>query len=183
MEAPSDRWVPPRWVAWGAVVVAFAFAGVSLVWALGSTVGLDTLGGAIERMARAGDPALLAANAVALVLKVMGGVLALALVQPWGRHLPQRPLLVLGWLGAGVLVLYGALQTGSVALVAAGVVELDEPLSERALTWRLFLWEPWFLVWGLLLAGATLRCQRLSSQRTSRRNRSMRDGESYERTS
>src|SRR6187455_1981640 len=120
MEAPSDRWVPPRWVAWGAVVVAFAFAGVSLAWALGSTVGLDTLGGAIERMARAGDPALLAANAVALVLKVMGGVLALALVQPWGRHLPQRPLLVLGWLGAGVLVLYGALQTGSVALVAAG---------------------------------------------------------------
>ena len=105
MGEPGRRWTPPLWVAWGAVVVAFAFAAVSLAWALGSTVGLDTLGGSIERMARAGDPALFAANAVALVLKLLGGVLALALVQPWGRRLPRRPLLALGWLGAGVLVL------------------------------------------------------------------------------
>jgi hypothetical protein len=164
-------------------VVAFAFAGVSLAWALGSTVGLDTLGGSIERMARAGEPALFVANTVALVLKALGGVLALALVQPWGRRLPRRPLLALGWLGAGVLVLYGGLQTTSIVLVATEVLVLEEPLSERALLWRMFLWEPWFLVWGLFLAGATLRCQRLSSQRTSRRSRSTRDGESYERTS
>ncbi|WP_166435869.1 DUF3995 domain-containing protein [Cellulomonas shaoxiangyii] len=160
--SPEQRsWVPPAWVAWGAVVVAFAFAGVSLVWALGSTVGLDTLGGTIERRGRAGDPVLLAANAVALVLKVLGGVLALALVQPWGRRFPRRLLLALGWLGATVLVLYGALQVASVALVAAGAVVPAEPLSDRALRWRLLLWEPWFLVWGLLLGGATLRRQRL----------------------
>ena len=169
--------MPPEWVAWAAVVLAFAFAAVSLVWALGSTAGLDTLGGTIERRARAGDPVLLAANLVALVLKVLGGVLALALVQPWGRRLPRRLLLTLGWLGASVLVLYGLLQTTSVALVALGVVVPAEPLSDRALTWRLFLWEPWFLLWGLALAGATLRRQRLSSQRTSRRNRSTRVGE------
>lgn len=178
VERTGQSWVPPVWVAWGAVIVAFAFAAVSLVWALGSTVGLDTLGGTIERRARAGDPVLLAANMVALVLKVLGGVLALALVQPWGRRLPRRLLLALGWSGASVLVLYGLLQTTSVALVAGGAIVPAEPLSDRALTWRLFLWEPWFLVWGLLLAGATLRSQRLSSQRTSRRNSSTLDGES-----
>ncbi|MFC8191472.1 DUF3995 domain-containing protein [Cellulomonas sp. NPDC057328] len=154
-------WVPPAWVAWGAVAVALAFAAVSLVWALGGTVGLDTLGGEIERLGRARDPALLAANAVALVLKVLGGVLALALVQPWGRRLPRRPLLTLGGAGAAVLVLYGALQVTSVALVAAGVVVPDEPVGDRVLAWRLLLWEPVFLVWGLLLAGATLRAARL----------------------
>lgn len=153
--------MPPAWVAWGAVVVAFAFAAVSLLWATGSTLGLDTLGGTVERLGRARDPALLSANAVALVLKVLGGVLALALVQPWGRRLPRRPLLSLGWAGAAVLVVYGVLQVTSVALVAAHVVVPDEVLSARALRWRLLLWEPWFLVWGVLLAGATLRHQRL----------------------
>ncbi|UZN03692.1 DUF3995 domain-containing protein [Cellulomonas sp. S1-8] len=159
--------VPPAWVGWGAAVCAFAFAAVSLAWALGSTVGLDTLGGSIERMARDRDPTLLAANAVALVLKVLGGVLALALVQPWGRRLPRRPLLALGWLGATVLVLYGVLQVASVALVAVGVIVPSEPISDQALAWRLLLWEPWFLVWGLLLGGATLRSQRLRRPTTS----------------
>ena len=159
---PERRaWVPPAWVAWGAVVAAFAFAAVSLLWATGSTLGLDTLGGSVERLGRERDPALLAANAVALVLKLLGGVLALALVQPWGRRLPQRPLLALGWLGAAVLVVYGVLQVGTLVLVAAHVLVPDEPLSDRALRWRLLLWEPWFGVWGLLLAGATLRCRRL----------------------
>ncbi|MBO0922169.1 DUF3995 domain-containing protein [Cellulomonas sp. zg-ZUI222] len=159
---PEHRaWVPPAWVAWGAVVAAFAFAAVSLLWATGSTLGLDTLGGTVERLGRARDPALLVANGVALVLKVAGGVLALALVQPWGRRLPRRPLLALGWAGAAVLVVYGLLQVTSLALVAAHVVVPDEVLSTRALRWRLLLWEPWFLVWGVLLAGATLRHQRL----------------------
>ncbi|MBO3089274.1 DUF3995 domain-containing protein [Cellulomonas dongxiuzhuiae] len=157
----ARAWVPPAWVAWGAVVVAFAFAAVSLVWATGSTVGLDTLGGSIERLGRERDPALLAANAVALVLKILGGVLALALVQPWGERLPRRPLLALAWSAAALLVLYGALQVTTLVLVAADVVVPDEVLSDRALRWRLLLWEPWFLVWGLLLAGATLRSQRL----------------------
>ena len=154
-------WVPPAWVSWAAVVVASAFAAVSLAWALGSTVGLDTLGGSIERLGRERDPALLAANAVALVLKVLGAVLALALVQPWGRRLPRRLLLTLGWSGATVLVLYGMLQVTSVALVATGVVVPSVPITHRVLMWRLLLWEPWFLVWGLLLGGATLRFQRL----------------------
>jgi Protein of unknown function (DUF3995) len=157
----TRAWVPPAWVAWGAVVAAFAFAAVSLVWATGSTLGLDTLGGSVERLGRERDAALLTANAVALMLKVLGGVLALALVQPWGERLPRRPLLALGWLGSAVLVLYGTLQVTTLALVAAGLVVPDEALSDRALRWRLLLWEPWFLVWGLLLAGATLRSRRL----------------------
>ncbi len=35
--------------------------------------------------------------------------------------------------------------------MAAGVLGDTQGLSSGALRWRLFLWEPWFLVWGLLL--------------------------------
>jgi len=87
------------------------------------------------------------------VLKVAVGVLALALVRPWGRRLPRRWMLRTAWLCAGVLTLYGTLQVAGVALAALGVVTTTS--SDSVLLWGLLLWEPWFLVWGLLLGVAT----------------------------
>jgi hypothetical protein len=43
----------------------------------------------------------------AVVLRVLGGLLALALLQPWGRRLPGRLGRAVAFGGAGVLVLYG----------------------------------------------------------------------------
>jgi hypothetical protein len=152
---PTGRGVRPgRWTGFTAAVVAVAFAAVSFYWALGGRGLLDTLGGQIERRASAGDDVLLVANAVAAVLKVIGGVLALALVQEWGARLPRRPLLAVAWAGSALLVAYGALQVVTIALVALDLVQPAEPLDPRAVHWRLFLWEPWFLVWGLLLGAA-----------------------------
>ena len=62
------------------------------------------MGGRIEELALARDPALIAMVWFAGVLKVLGGLLALALVQPWGRRLPRRWLLRAAWGGAGLLV-------------------------------------------------------------------------------
>ncbi len=134
--------------------MAFAFAAVSTYWGLGGRALLDMLGGEIERRALAGDDVLLAANAVGAVLKVLGGVLALALVQPRGERLPRRALQALAWAGAAVLTVYGLVQTVAIVLVALDVVEPAEPLETKAVLWRMFLWEPWFLVWGLLLGAA-----------------------------
>jgi len=150
----GDAVRPGRWTGFAAATVAFAFAAVSLYWALGGRALLDTLGGEIERRARAGDDVLLVANAAGAVLKMLGGMLALALVLPWGERLPRRPLQALAWTGAAVLTVYGVLQTVAIVLVALGRFELDEPLGTRALRWRMFLWEPWFLVWGMLLGAA-----------------------------
>ena len=153
-EPTGDDVRPGRWTGFAAATVAFAFAAVSAYWGLGGRALLDTLGGEIERRARAGDDVLLLANAVGAVLKVLGGVLALALVQPWGERLPRRPLLAAAWTGAAVLTAYGLLQTVSIVLVGLDVLELADPLDTKALLWRTFLWEPWFLVWGLLLGAA-----------------------------
>src|SRR3990170_4827857 len=115
---------------------------------------MGTLGGDIERLARARDPVILAANWAAAVLKLAGGALALALVQPWGRRLPRRPLVVAARIGAVLLTVYGTVQLVGVLLAHVGVVEPATPVAPAVAYWRLLLWEPWFAVWGLLLGAA-----------------------------
>lgn len=139
-------------VAYAAAVTALSFAGVSLYWAAGGTAGLDTLGGSIERDAFSRQPGLVLLLWLAVLFKVAGGALALALVQAWGRRFPRRVLLAAAWGGAGMLTLYGATQTGLVTLMWSGAYDNpSQDFSSSELRWRMLLWEPWFLVWGLLL--------------------------------
>jgi hypothetical protein len=42
-------------------------------------------------------------------------------------------------------------------LVQAGVVQAASNADQRALAWHAYLWDPWFLVWGLLIAAALVR--------------------------
>ncbi len=149
----------PRWPGYAAASAAFAFAAVSFYWGLGGTAGVSSLGGSIEQRALAHDPLIIALAWITGGLKIAGGLLALALVQPWGRRLPRRLLLVTTWSGAVLLSVYGALQLTGVALIKLGVVTPTAPVDPTVLLWRLLLWEPWFLVWGLLL-GMTAWCAR-----------------------
>ncbi|MGI8593602.1 MAG: DUF3995 domain-containing protein [Solirubrobacteraceae bacterium] len=110
---------------------------------------MSTLGGRIEELARARDSTLITITWVTGVLKVVVGMLALALVRPWGRRLPRRWVVLAAWVCAGCLTLYGTVQVAGVALAMLGVGTTTS--SDSVLLWRLLLWEPWFLVWGLLL--------------------------------
>ncbi|MFF5718009.1 hypothetical protein [Streptomyces buecherae] len=51
--------------------------------------------------------------------------------------------------------------TGAQAVVEAGAIGASEPRDEKAFRWHLCLWDPWFLVWGLLLGAATRGAGRL----------------------
>lgn len=146
----------PPWPGYAAAALAFTFAVPSLYWAAGGMAGVGTLGGRIEELARQRDTGLIVATWIAFLLKLLGGFLALALVQSWGRRLPRRPVRLTSWASAVLLCVYGILQTATVALIAAGVVDDAQGLSSGALRWRLFLWEPLFLIWGLLLGLAAL---------------------------
>ncbi len=148
------------WSAYAAAATAFVFAAVSFYWGAGGTALVSTLGGRIEELALARDPAIIAVVWLTGVAKLVGAVLALALVQPWGRRLPRRWLRATAWVGAGLLTAYGLVQVTAVALVAAGVIVPDAPVETNVLRWRLLVWEPWFLVWGLLLALATWSTRR-----------------------
>lgn len=130
---------------------------------MGGTAGVSTLGGRIEELALARDPMIITLVWVTGLLKVAGGVLALALVQPWGRRLPRRWLMGGAWAGAVLLTVYGTVQVSSVALVALGVLTPTQPVEPVVLWWRLLLWEPWFLLWGVLLGLSAW----VASQRTT----------------
>lgn len=157
---PQEEPLTRTWPAYAAAVVASLFAVVSFYWGAGGTALVSTLGGRIEALALARDPFLITAVWVTGFAKLAGAVLALALVRPWGRRLPRRWLRATAWAGAALLTAYGLVQVFSVALVAAGAITPDVPIDPSVLRWRLLLWEPWFLVWGLLLGLATWTTRR-----------------------
>src|SRR3954447_24869934 len=68
-----------RWPAWAAAVLALALALVSLYWTAGGTALLDTVGGAIEDLARERSPGSLALGGGTVLVKAIAGALALAL--------------------------------------------------------------------------------------------------------
>jgi hypothetical protein len=65
--------------------VGAGVCGAKRLLGLGGTAGLATVGGAIQELARRRDPAGVALGIAAGMLKVAGGLLALALIRPWGR--------------------------------------------------------------------------------------------------
>ncbi|OIV37492.1 hypothetical protein BIV57_10965 [Mangrovactinospora gilvigrisea] len=138
--------------AWGLV-----FALVSFYRGSGGRTGLDTIGGAIERRALAGDAAIYAAVWITGVLKLLGAGLALALVRPWGRRMPRWSVLVPAWIAAVGLTLYGGLLEVTNLLAATHAVTPAQPVEWKPLWWHLYLWDLSFLVWGLLFAVALRR--------------------------
>jgi hypothetical protein len=144
------------WPAYAACGWGLIFAGISFYWGSGGHALLDTIGGTIERSALAGDPAIYAAVWVTGVLKVVGAVLALALVRPWGRRLPRRALLLLGWVAAVGTTLYGGVLELTNTFVVTHVLKPSTPIEWKPLWWHLCVWDLSFFVWGLLF-GLALR--------------------------
>jgi hypothetical protein len=119
---PTARPHTKPWAAYAACALAWLYAVPNLYWALGGTAGLDTVGGAIEELARTRDPAGVALGLGAGVLKLAGGLLALALVRPWGRAIPRRLLGGAAWAASVVLTCYGGLLVVVGALVLGGLI-------------------------------------------------------------
>src|SRR6516164_1101060 len=142
--------------AYAAAIVAFAYAMMSLYWALGGHALVSTIGGYVEQFARRGGALPVLAALAATLAKLAGGLLALALVRPWGRVVPRRWLL-LGSAGASVLlVAYGGLNVLAGVLVLSGVIHPGGSVDQTALRWHAGVWDLWFLAWGILLALATI---------------------------
>jgi hypothetical protein len=59
--------------------------------------------------------------------------------------------------GSVVLVLYGGVLVLIGGLVLANVINPSQPVDEHALRWHVFVWDLWFLVWGVALGLATWR--------------------------
>src|ERR1700742_5389357 len=89
--------------AYGAAVLAFGYAAVSLYWSVGGRGLLSTVGGYAERGAQHGGGAAVVLGLATVAVKVAGGLLALALVRPWGRGIPRRWLLTVSGAASALL--------------------------------------------------------------------------------
>jgi Protein of unknown function (DUF3995) len=149
-----------RW-AQAAFMVGLVYALVISSWGLGSTWALDTVGGALGTEGRAGNAALSVTVWASVLLKLIAAILGLAVTRP--RHQPQELVVVATWVAAGVLIVYGGVLTFVGLLVQPTSFTPIRMPATGALASHSYLWDPWFLVWGLLLA-ASLWCSR--TQRT-----------------
>jgi hypothetical protein len=135
------------------------YAGISVYWGFGGTRLLDTIGGTLEREGRAGNAGLLAVLWVTVALKLAAASLGLVAVlgPQWVRARHRQLARRAAWAAALILVLYGGVLTIVGLLVQLDLVHASANADHTALRWHAYLWDPWFLVWGVLLAAALAR--------------------------
>ena len=150
--AAASGWAAGTVTAYAAASVAFAYALMSLYWALGGHALVSTIGGYVEQFARRGGALPVLIALAATLAKVVGGLLALALVRPWGRMVPRWWLLSASAGASALLVIYGGLNVLLGALVLVGTIHPTGSVDRTALRWHVGVWDLWFLVWGILLA-------------------------------
>ena len=139
-----------RLAAYLACAWAFLFAAMSFYWALGGTVGLESLG-TFADSAQSDSPSFIVFVWITALLKVFAGLFALALIRPWGRFVPHWMRLAT-WPAGILLALYGAALLIQHGLMAVGVIDIPAGLGRTALPWHLLVWDPFWLLGGILFA-------------------------------
>ena len=138
----------------GAAVAGLTHAGFSLYWALGGRWLLPTVGQWAVTFAR--DAPLAAGFLLIMITAVKCAVVIIPLMAS-RRPLPrQRAWTAFAWLAAIVLTGYGALNSVVAWLVLGGVVQTRGGFDRQAMIGHAYLWDPLFLVWGLLLGAGLL---------------------------
>ena len=107
----------------------------------------------MQRLARDRSSAAFALAAVVVVIKSGAGILALLLLGPAWRG--WRMIVALDILAAAVLCLWGGANVLVGALVLSGAIKRVD-VNRHALRWHVFVWDAWFLVWGVALAVAVV---------------------------
>jgi Protein of unknown function (DUF3995) len=138
----------PAWATfwWGLV-----FGGLNLYWSAGGEFLLNHLGKGIQQDVAEGDTALLVINTIGGLGKIALGCLALGTIARWGRRIPRRLHLGLLYTAGALLVLYGGASWTQMLLVELGVVDVPRSIGEEQVQWYLFLWEPAWILAGVLV--------------------------------
>lgn len=141
-------------LAWIAAGLGLLHAALSVYWGLGGTWLLDTVGGALEAGGRAGDPLVRVLVWAAVVMKLIAVIAGVLAVAPTLHGRPRWLVRFVAWAAAIILTLYGGVLTAVGLLVQVDIIPAAADADHRALAWHTFLWDPWFLLWGLVLGAA-----------------------------
>jgi hypothetical protein len=171
------------WTAgWLALVVGLGYAAVSGYWASGGTQLLDTVGGVFDRAGRSPGAGVAMLLWLVVAIKVLAAAMPLLALRRAVGPSPHRLVWVLAWIEAAILTIYGLVLTTAGLFVQAGIVRAGSDADNRALAWHAYLWDPWFLAWGLFVVAALL-CGRPRFSLSRRRSHALmvRHGESLSR--
>jgi hypothetical protein len=161
--------------AYGAAVCAVAYGSMKLAQALGADAlaDKDPLPPHLREQLLARHPLFVASHWALAGAAVVGVIVALAAVRPWGARFPRRLLLTVSWT-LGIFMIaraVGVAGSGLVgdALLLTGVREAPAGHAALVLTlarWDLLLWSPFFLLWGVCWAVTGWRLGRPVQGRT-----------------
>ncbi len=122
-----------------------------LYWALGGTIGLSALKPSASALAE-----WRAINWAASGVLALPAVLAVALVRR-GPGAVKTGLLLMSLTGSAIATAHGLYGIAYRALTVAGAIDVDGQRFDASrhgwVIWDLLVFEPWFLIEGLLLAG------------------------------
>ena len=148
-----------HWLTLAAFVWALLFGLTSLFWGgvaiwgsdamISGRFGAGIIGKAIEQQALERQPSFIALLWITGVLKLCLCLVALALVRPWGRRL-RRLWRLAAWVAGVGMILYGIGNGVEHLLMWSGAMATPEGLGEQAVGWHLALWDPWWLLGGVL---------------------------------
>jgi Protein of unknown function (DUF3995) len=141
--------------AYAAAVAAFSYALLSGYWVLGGHALVSTVGGYAAQIARRGAAAPVL-PALAAAAKAAGGLLALALVRPWGRVIARRWLRVISAAASALLIVYGAVNVLAATLVLSGVLHPGGRVDHNGVALARRRLGPLVPRRGILLALATI---------------------------
>jgi hypothetical protein len=148
-----DRSAEARFLM-GAAAAGTIHAGFSLYWAFGGRWLLPTVGQ--WAMAYAREAPVAAGLLLIIVAAVKCAVAILPVLASRRKHDRPWAWRSLAWLAAIVLTGYGAVNSVVAWLVLGGVLRPEGGFDRQSMIGHAYLWDPLFLVWGLLLGAGLL---------------------------
>ena len=150
----------PSSAAWAGALALVPYAVMKTYWAFGGTAGRPA-GDLAAEFERNGAPELLVwmerhGLDFTVVAALVGVLLLMGLVRPWGRRIPRWVLLVPGWVGAVLLTPYG------IGTVIAALLGVSVGSTEGWSSWVGVVGGVAFAGLGGALAAASLSYQRRS---------------------
>jgi hypothetical protein len=140
-----------RGAAWAAFAVGILYTAISVYWALGGRWLLADVGSNLVAAPTREAGLLIAMVWAAVFIKFAGAIVPIMAVPTQLAPSVRRIVRGLAWAEAAILTLYGLVWTSVGLLVQIHFVRTPANADHVALAWHAFVWDPWFLVWGILV--------------------------------
>jgi len=142
METKTNKYFLYLGVTW-----TILFACMSFYWAMGGMLGVRSLGGEIYEIALNPEPSFILIVWITGFMKLLGIVILMLLLANWRNSRIRKILYFITKTLGLLLFIYGLLNIITISLSILGI--LDFKIDHYAAPWRLFFWEPYWMLGGI----------------------------------